>query len=263
MSMTLNLVDILLNTGRNLVTMGRYTEALVPLTKLAAFRKLPPSVLEEVNALRADIHIQQQDYKEARLCLTAAMAASPLAGRHYYLMAIAIEEDEAAQLKRAEMYFERAVELEPDNAAYWVDYGSYLFKIGNAKGGLKAIRKAYALDTSDADIVGQVAEVLRREEMYEEATTKLRAALFENHGAQSFRLLWQQHQFALIYSQQQKKRSSEMNSEDKAVLLPFAPAPSHGRFVELGGRTIRFDRPEPLKEPANNRPSPYRRPPKG
>ncbi len=261
MSRTLNLVDILLTTGRNLVTMGRFTEALVPLTKLAGFRKLPEYVLEELYSLRADIHIQRQNYKEARRQLTAAIALRPLDGRNHYLMGIAIEEDEDTPLKRAEMYFEEAVKLEPDNAAYWIDFGSYLFKIGKVKNGLKAIRKAYNLASTDAEIVGEVAQVLRREGRYDEATTKLRAALFENHGAQAFRLLWQQHQFALIHARQQEKKS-DMHGNDRPVFLPFKPAPTSGKYLEIGGKTIRFDQAEPLKEPVHQQPTPYKRPPK-
>src|SRR4029078_3984207 len=118
-------------------------EALVPLTKLSGFRNLPEHVLQELFSLRADIHLQQGDYKEARRQLAAAISLRPLDGRNHYLMGIAIEEDETADLKRAEMYFERAVELESDAAAYWVDFGSYLFKIAKTKDALRAIRKAY------------------------------------------------------------------------------------------------------------------------
>jgi len=264
MSKTLNLVEILLTTGRNLVTMGRFTEALVTLNRLAEFRKLPGHVLEELHSLRADIHLQQQNYPEARRCLTAALAAKPLDAKHHFLMAIAIEEDEDAELKDAEAYFDRAVELDPENSAYWVDFGSYLFKIGKAKEGLKAIRKAYNLDTTDVAIVGQVADILRREGHPQEATTKLRTSLFESHGAQAFRQLCQQHQFALIHSRQQESKPREMKLDERAVILPFTAAPTQGKFLELGGRTFRLDQAEPLDEPKNtNKPAPYRRPPKG
>ena len=262
MSRTLNLVDILLTSGRNLVLMGRFTEALAPLTKLAGFRNLPEHVLCELYSLRADIHLQQQDYTEARRQLTAAMSLRPLDGRNYYLMGIAIEEDESAELQRAEMYFEKAVELEPESAAYWVDFGSYLFKVGKTKYALKAIRRAFAIDESDADIVGEVANILRREGHYQEATTKLRAALFANHGSQAFKQLWQQHQFALIHAQQQEKKAKELGY-DRPVILPFTSRESSGKYREIGGKTIRFDQAEPLKEPTNKIPTPYKRPPKG
>ena len=198
MSRTLNLIDILLNTGRNLFLVGRSTEALVPLTKLAGFRKLPRPLQEELQALLGEIHLQQKNYKQARRHLTAAICCRPLKAEYHYLMAVAIEEDQEADRNRAEMYYERVVQLNPEQPAYWADFGSYLFTIDKAKEGLKAIRKAFTLAPTDAEIVGQVAAVLRREGHAEEATTKLRAALFHNHGAQAFRLLWQQHQFELI-----------------------------------------------------------------
>jgi tetratricopeptide (TPR) repeat protein len=262
MSRTLNLVDILLTSGRNLVFMGRFTEALVPLAKLAGFRKLPEHVLHELYSLCADIHVQQQNYKEARRQLTAAILLRPLDARLHYLMGIAIEEDENADLKRAEKYFAEAVAIEPGNAAYWVDFASHLFKIGKSKQGLKAIRKAYDLATGDVDIVGDVAQVLRREGHETEATTKLRAALFASHGAAAFRQLWQQHQFALLHARQQEKVAKSRGNE-RPVILPFTPAPVQGKFVDLGGRTIRIDPAQSPDGPKKQEAAPYKRPPKG
>lgn len=262
MSRTLNLIDILLTTGRHLVTMGRFTEALEPLTKLSGFRSLPDHALEELQSLLADVHLQQHRYVEARRHLAAALTLKPLKAEYHYLMAIAIEEDERADWKRAEMYFARAVQIEADNPAYWVDFGSYLFKMGKAKQGLAAIRKAFALATTDVDVVGEVAAILRREGYFDEATTKLRSALFHNHGAQRFRLLWQQHQFHLIRADQEKKQS-RANGTDRPVILPFVATPRHGKYLELGAKTIRIDQAEPLSEPKEKAPQPYRRPPKG
>lgn len=258
MSRTLNLIDILLTTGRNLFLMGRSTEALAALTKLAGFRKLPRPTLEELQSLLAEVHLHLQNYKDARRHLTAAIAIRPLKAEYHYLMAVAIEEDKEAQAQRAEMYYERAVELEPQQPAYWADFGSYLFTLGKTKEGLKAVRKAYVLGVTDVEIVGQVAEVLRREGCAEEATTKLRAALFHNHGHASFRALWQQHQFAMIYSDQQKQPVLP----GAPVILKFEPSASHGKYVELGGKTIRIDQAEPLQLPKNNTPAPYKRPPR-
>ena len=66
MSATLNLVEILLSTGRHLFMMGRSHEALVPLTKLAGFRRLPDRTNEQLQALLAEIYLQQGEYKNAR-----------------------------------------------------------------------------------------------------------------------------------------------------------------------------------------------------
>jgi tetratricopeptide (TPR) repeat protein len=261
MSRTLNLIDILLTTGRHLFLMGRFTEALEPLTKLRGFRNLPEHVSEELQSLCAEIALQQKRYKDARRHLTAAIALRPNKAEYCYLMAVAIDEDDQADRKRAEIYYSRAVELDAAEPTYWADFAAFLFAIGKTKEALKAIRKAYTLGITDAEIVGQVAEVLRREGYHEEATTKVRAALFHNHGSARFRRLWQQHQFALIHSSQQKQHAP-VGDSGKAVILPFVPAPQHGKYLELGGKTLRFDQPEPVREPKKREPLPYRRPPK-
>ena len=259
MSKTLNLIDILLTTGRHLFMMGRFTEALDPLTKLAGFRKLPEPVVEELQSLLAEIGLQQKNYQAARRHLTAAIALRPLKAEYCYLMALAIDEDDDADRKRAEQYYARAVELEPNEPTYFVDFGSYLFTIGKSKEGLRLIRKGYTLGIVDAEIVGRVAEVLRREGHGDEATTKLRAALFHNHGSAMFRQLWQQHQFALIHTRQQKPSATVA---EKPVILPFVAVASQGKYVELGGKLIRIDQAEALDEPKKKEALPFRRPPR-
>lgn len=261
MNRTLNLIDILLTSGRNLFLMGRFTEALAALTKLAGFRKLPRPTLEELQALLAEIHLQQKNYKDARRHLTAAIAIRPLKAEYHFLMAVALSEDEEADRERADMYYARAIELEPEQPAYCADYGSYLFTLGRTKDALKSIRKAYALGVTDVEIVGQVAEVLRREDCAEEATTKLRAALFHNHGSAGFRQLWQQHQFAMIREYQNEK-AAPVGADRGPVILKFVAQPSQGKYMELGGKTIRIDQAEPLNEPKKKQPAPHRRPPR-
>jgi len=263
MSRTLNLVDILLTSGRHLFTMGRLQEALVPLTRPLGFRKLPGHANEQLQALLAEIYLQRQEYKSARRHLTAAIAANPLEANYHYLMGIAIVEDSDADQGRAEASFARAVDYDPDRAAYWVDYASHLFSIGKPKDGLKAIRRAYALDITDADVIGEVAAILRREGYADEATTKLRSALFQNHGDQRFRQLWQTHQYELIFIEQEAARKKPETKRGKPILLPFKPAKASGKYLKLGGKTIRIDKAESLPEPKEKTPVPHQRPQKG
>jgi tetratricopeptide (TPR) repeat protein len=263
MSRTLNLIDILLTAARHFFQVGRFTEALDPLAKLTGFRQLPDHVMEEVQALLGEIHLQQEKYKQARRHLTAAIALRPLKAEYFYLMGLAIDEDDFADRRRAAMYYARATELEPSEPTYWADFGSYLFTIGKPKEALKATRRAFTVGIANAEIVGQVAEVLRREDLHEEATSKLRAALFHNHGAQAFRQLWHRHQYQMIYAEQQRKRRLASGLPDHPVLLPFVPAPSQGKYVELGEKTIRIDQAQTLTGPKEPKPLPYRRPPKG
>jgi tetratricopeptide (TPR) repeat protein len=262
MSKTLNLIDILLTTGRHLFLMGRYTEALTPLTKLRGFRSLPDHVNEELQSLLAEIHLQHKKYKDARRHLAAAIAMSPLKADYFYLMGVAIEEDETADHKRAEMYYGRAVELEPTEPTYLIDFASYLFTIGKDKAALRHLRKAYSSRVSDAEVVARVADILRRQGHAPEATTKLRAALFHNHGAAAFRQIWQQHQFALAHDRQQKQAPGGRQSDNAPILLPFTANERHGKYLELGAKTIRIDQAETLNPPQKREPQPHRKPPK-
>ena len=129
MSKTLNLIDALLTTGRHLFFMGRCTEAIDPLTRLAGFRQLPEPVVEELQSLLGEIYLQQKKYKLARRHLTAAIAVRPLKAESFYRMGVAIEEDDEADRKRAEMYLPARSNFEPNEPTYWADFGSYLFTI--------------------------------------------------------------------------------------------------------------------------------------
>ena len=262
MSRTLNLIDILLNTGANLTLVGRFTEALEPLTRLAEFRKLPEPVLEELHSLRADIHFQLKNFTEARRHLTAAIALRPLEARNHYLMALAIEQDDTADRKRAQMYYERAIQIEPDNATYWADFGSYLFTLDKIKEAVKAIRKAYALNDADVENVARVAEVLRREGYFAEATTKVARRLFRQSRLGCVQTTVAAASIRAIHAQQQQKNSAK-KGDSKPVILPFTPAPTQGKYLDLGGKTIRIDQAEPIAGPKEQTPAPYRRPPKG
>lgn len=260
MSKTLNLIDILLTTSRHLTMIGRSTEALATLSKLAAFRDLPTEVLVEICVLRADLYLQRKNYKDARRNLAAAIAAEPLEAHHHYLMAVAIDEDEEADRARAEMYYRQAVELDPAGALYWLDFANYSFKQGNAKQGLKALRKAAANAEGDADLLGDIAKMLRREGHVDEAARLVRKALFESHGAPELHALWQQHQIDVMRLSQQKEQPTY---DDAApVILPFAGERPTGRYLEMGGKTFRIDQAQPLDEPKTTLPIPAHKPPK-
>jgi tetratricopeptide (TPR) repeat protein len=263
MSRTLNLIELLLNSGRHLRDLGRTAEAIDILSRLADFRKMPADVIEEIQALLADLHLRQENYSKARRHLTAAMAFRPLKAEYHHQMALAIEEDEHADRKRAAMYFERAVELDADNAEYWLDYGSYLCRGGKIRAGVKALRKAFSLGIADPEVVGQVAEVLRSVDRFREAATKLRTALFRNRGNERFVRLWREHQFLTLSAQQRRLRKAAPDGKKGPVILPFTPAEQTGKYVELGEKTIRIDQAEPIGKPRSPLPLPFRRPPKG
>lgn len=215
--------------------------------------------------LLAELYVGQQKYKDARRHLTAALAVNFRNAAACYQMARAIEEDAEADISRAHMYYARAVELDREQPTYWVDFGSFLFTQGKKRPALQAIRKGFALGIHDAAIVSRVAEVLRREGRLDEATAMLRQALFANHGAQAMKQAMQTHQFQMIYLRQEEEREARDLKVDSPRVLPFEPKPTEGKYVELGGKTIRIDQAEPTKEPQQKAETPtiYKRPQKG
>ncbi len=261
MGMTLNLIDILLSTGRHFVELGCYSEAITSLNKLSNFRNLPEPILEEMQALLADAQLELGNYKDARRHLTAAIAMKPTHAEYHYLMAVAIEKDETADLTRAEMYYQRAIKLDAAEPVYWLDFAGYLFSMEKKPKALKAARKAIALAPLDIDILDPAADLLRSNGCADEATKVLRDALFLSGGGREFRSLWQEHQFKLLQIDQDEERTSRTKISGEPVILPFVSRPSRGTFQTLGGKTIRIDQAESLPEPKAKKPAPFRRPP--
>ncbi len=260
MGMTLNLIDILLTTGRRFFEIGRYSDAITSLNKLANFRKLPEPILLEMQSLLADAHFEQGDYKEARRHLTAAIAIKPTHAEYHYLMAVAIEKDETADRERAEMYYQRAIKLDAAEAVYWLDYAGYLFSMEKRPQALKAARKALALAPRDAEILGPAADMLRENGYADDAAKALRDALFLSGGSSEFRSLWNLHQFKMIRLDQQPKQPARQQPE-RPVILPFTPRATQGTYKAIGGKTIRIDQAEGLPEPKEKKPTVFRRPP--
>jgi tetratricopeptide (TPR) repeat protein len=180
---------------------------------------------------------------------------------YHFRLAQAIEADPAARPERARSHYLKALQIEPKNATYWLEYAVYLLTLGYTPRGLKALRRAYALGDNNPAIVGQVAETLRQEGLVDEARTKLVAALFNHPRDRRFRALWQEHQFVMLYDQQQSERLPETaRRRARPTLLPFVARETTGRFTRLGARTLRLDPPRRLKGPTTMQRQPRRRP---
>src|SRR5207253_10185502 len=95
--------------------------------------------------------------------------------------------------------------LDPENAAYLVDFELYLLDQGRIDEGLTSLRRAATLVPDDADIVGPVTRALHDHCESAEAERLLRLALFRNRRDQRFRNLWNRHQFAVLRQEQRTR----------------------------------------------------------
>jgi tetratricopeptide (TPR) repeat protein len=238
MSRTLNFTQNLLAMGRNLQQCGQTQAAARLLSRLSSFRELPSDLAEETHVRLAELHLQSGRFKKARRQLAAALALQPDNAHYHYLMAGAVEEDDARAPQRALTHYRRCAILDPDNAEYLCGWGLLALSQGETAEALKALRRAVELAPDDPEILRQVVRGLRAEGETAEAKKILRTALFRNPRDQRFRALWTHHQFQLLRADQQAdEQPCEPHKKRGPVLLPFArPAPD-------GKKQIRHDLP--------------------
>ncbi|MBI3408114.1 MAG: tetratricopeptide repeat protein [Planctomycetes bacterium] len=247
MSMKLNLVDTLLNRGRNLKRHGLLHDAAGVLQKLLAFRDLPIETGQEARSLLGEIALERNEYKAARRHLAAALTQAPDDAKLHYFMAIAVDDDPEANAERAGRFYRRALALDPENPTYLCEYGQNLVEWGKVEKGLKLMRRAVDCSPDDLLMVSALAEALRVTGDAEDAERCLRLAMFRNSQDRRFRELWEDHQFQVLHTRQQAALT-KMQPTDGPVLLPFA-ATDEVRSDTSDGKTIRVDGPSTLPGP--------------
>jgi tetratricopeptide (TPR) repeat protein len=240
MSAILPLVDRLLVHGRNLQQHGQHAKAARQFAALTKLHSIPSDITEEAHLHLAEIHLEHGRPREARRHLAAALARQPHCAQYHYLMALAIEEDEDCDQSRAEGYYRRCLAIDPDNAECLCDYAQYSLNRGLARKALTALRHVAALANDDPDLLGRVAQGLRRANKSDEAKQLLRAALFRNPHDRRFRELWTAHQFDLLHAAQRPTRAqASAETQGVPVILRF---PRRRRKVQdVAGKTIRTD----------------------
>jgi predicted Zn-dependent protease len=248
MSKTLNLVDGLLSRGQNLHRHGLFHQAAESLKKLSTFRLLPGPVAEETQKRLADLALERRQFKQARRHLAAALAHQPDEAEYHYLMAVAVEDDESADSKRAGRHYRRALALDPRNPVYLCDFGVYLLDQGQTSAGLKRLRAAMAEAPDDPDIVRALAQALRENGETLEAERIVRLALFRNSRDHRFKALMEKHQFQVLHDRQHAPCKSS-SAEESPVFLPFVRHKKETGRHAVGHKVVRIDGPSSLPGP--------------
>lgn len=247
MSTTLNLVDRLLDRARNLRRHGQNEASARVFSRLAGLRELPADVAEETHVGLAEIRLEQEQHKQARRHLAAAIAHQPNCAHYHYLMAVAVEDDPHADPKRAGVHYRRSVALDPGEAAYQCDFGLFAVRHGNRRAGLAALRRAAAVAPDEPDTLGRIATGLREADRPDEAKALLRAALFRNPHDRRFRDLLDRHQFDLSRVAQEAPAQLWNGGAPEPILLPFRQPKKRVRHAS--DKTIRIDAPEKFRGP--------------
>ena len=252
MSRTINLVAGLLGAARHLQETGQVQPALDLLERLASFRNLAPTVVEDVHSRLAELFARREQFKKARRHLTIALTHAPEHGEYYNRMARYIEDDAEAAIERAGPHHRQAVRCEPKSADYWAAYGDHLVEAGRIEEGRRALRRAVRLVGQDADAIGALAESLRWAGLWDDAQQLLRRCLFENAHDRRFRALWQQHRFKRLHHEQVSRAESAAEKTPGPRLLPFLRPTRPPTRAVVDGKIIRIDAGGPDGFPSPN-----------
>lgn len=236
MGRTLNLCECLLAMGRDFQSSGRLIEASRVLKRLAGFRDLPVPVAEETHARLAAIYLEQTEYRQARRHLTSLLFYRPSHALYYYQLATALHLDPEGDGARAARYYRQALQLDPEQPRWWLDYGFLMLQIGKLKKGLTAIRKATSLAPDEPSILARAVEGLGLANRTKEARSLLRAARFRHPRDERFRKLWNDFEFRRVHDEQMPTAAIA-----EPVILPFVVKAGLPIQPQAPGRIVRMD----------------------
>ncbi|MCI0376524.1 MAG: tetratricopeptide repeat protein [Gemmataceae bacterium] len=221
MTRTLPFFDRLLDYGRSLQRLGQFAKAGEHFGQLVRFPNLPAEIAEEAHFRLGEMHLSAERYKKARRHLSIALTYQPDYAAYHYLLAVALEDDEQCNPRRALKHFHQAAELDPENADYQLDFGLAALRLGKRQAGLRALRHAVKLAPDDPEMLESVCEGLRQADRLDEAKTLLRAAQFRNPHDGRFRVAWERFQFQLLRARQQDERQPTPRFGDAQAILSF------------------------------------------
>jgi tetratricopeptide (TPR) repeat protein len=245
MSKTLNLIDSLLTTGRNLHQIGRTHDALRYLGRLADLRELPTEVAVEARTRLAEIHLQNRQYAHAQGHLTALLTRQPHHAQSHYLMASALDQDEKGDPLTALEHYRASLRGDSNQPYCLSEFGLLAVSVGEEEEGLKALHRAVELAPDEPGILGKLVEGLCLADRPEEARRTLQAALFRHSRHAGFRKLWSDFQFHQLREAQEASgpgRAENHVQRDEPVLLPFV-RPVSETPPAVGRKIIRKDGP--------------------
>jgi tetratricopeptide (TPR) repeat protein len=251
MTATLNLFDHLLDMGRRYQDVGRSRDAIRVLGKLAAFRDLPSAAAEETQVRLAELQLKRRKFARARRHLAAALTYQPDSPRLHHLMAGATQADDRGDLDRANDYFRRAIELDPEQVPCLAEAGLLAVRLGQTEEGLALLRRALEREPDNVDVLAKLVKALRLSGKSDEARGVLRAALFRNPRSLRFRRLWEEFQFQATRQRQegQSQRRRLRDQGEGPVLLPFV------RRRDDVPASPRLDGPATVSRPHLSRPA--------
>jgi tetratricopeptide (TPR) repeat protein len=247
MSTTLNLVEHLLNRGRFFQQLGRSHDALRILSRLGAFRELPPAVAEETRFRLGELLLGRRKYHKARRHLAVALCYGPENARCHFLMARALEGGRDGDRERAAEHYRKALELDPTQTDCLCSWGKLAVRLGRSEEAIESFRAAVAQAPDSIKVLKEAVAGLREAGRADEARGLLLAARFRQPRDSRYLKLWNDFQFQRARRQQQAARRAQARADrndEGPVLLPFVrPEGAAASTVRVAGKILRHDGP--------------------
>ena len=174
---TVNLAEELLAMGHRYRDEGRTAEAREVFIRLLDLRSLPQRLAEQAQRSLAELYLDEGNYGKARRAMSAALAANPGQAEYHFLMARALDWDEAGDEERALEHYEQAARLEPDNALYISTYGLLLALVCDPEEGMRLMEQALERERDDPRLVQNYITGLIHLDRLDDAERELRQAV--------------------------------------------------------------------------------------
>ena len=248
MKRTIRLVDSLLARAQNLHQLGIHTPAHDTLHQLAKFRDLPTEIKKATHLKLAQIDDRYHNYKNSRRHLSLALTEHESESQMHYRLGKAYLKDKTVSEDTAGYHLKKAVKCEPNNVDYLSALAVYGLKSDQPRLALKAIRKAYGMQTDNARVVKTYFRVLQTLGRVKEGKAVLTELRFRLARMRWFRKVQAEFKFFVTQRRQAKTARCQQQPQEDICLLPF-PTFVPRLIVEEKDSFIRRDSASVLPKP--------------
>ena len=222
MSTTLSCFAYLFEKGRHLEQLGFFAQACRVYQKLLDLEPESAKLVQETRTRLGRCQLSWGQSAEAQETLGYVLEEEPSNASAHNLLALSIDTEEDGDPDQAAEASEQAVQFDPKNADYLLDWAKRLQTRGDKTEALAMLRRALKAGEDNPAIVGQVAQGMRELGQANEAKQVLLTARFRNGHDRRFLSLWSDHQFQLACRTQRVPVGAD---GDGTEILPFTGIP--------------------------------------
>lgn len=243
MTYTISLFDGLLAKARRQILCHHHHLTTTTLHRLLGFPDLPNALAAQAQQILGDLHLRRRRYRAARRHLRQSRRLEPASARTWFLLGICDHHDPCGEDRRAIWYYEKSLQLNPNQMRCLGELGLLAITTGQWEKGIAHLRRAVELAPESVSALRRLCKGLQQTGQPEEALREVRLALFRNSHSSGIRQLHAELLADQIRCRQECDSSHQVR-EAEPVLLPFV------RIATINETPrVTMDRPETLRGP--------------